>query len=107
MPRLARMSSPEIVPVAQDTREQAWRLQAVSLSPGVFENRKSLPGPWRGLRDEELSQTAGIPGCIFVHASGFIGGNKTLEGALEMARQALRINDAAGDDLQSKRTKLT
>ncbi len=27
----------------------------------------------------------GIPGCIFVHASGFIGGHKTEEGATMMA----------------------
>ena len=26
-----------------------------------------------------------IPGCVFVHSSGFIGGNLTKEGALEMA----------------------
>jgi len=44
---------------------------------------------WRGLRDEELSKKSGIPGCIFVHATGFIGGNKTEEGVLEMARRCL------------------
>jgi hypothetical protein len=29
----------------------------------------------------------GVPGCVFVHASGFIGGNATYEGVLEMARK--------------------
>ena len=29
---------------------------------------------WRGVRDEALSQLSGIDGCIFVHMSGFIGG---------------------------------
>lgn len=29
---------------------------------------------WRGIRDEALDQITGIPGCIFVHAGGFIGG---------------------------------
>ena len=47
-------------------------------------------GEWRGVRDEELSKLSGIPGCIFVHASGFIGGNETYEGALEMARRTLQ-----------------
>lgn len=51
-----------------------WRLQAVPLSPESFESRKALPEKWRGLRDEVLSETSGIPGGIFVHASGFIGG---------------------------------
>ncbi|KAH0444939.1 hypothetical protein IEQ34_025529 [Dendrobium chrysotoxum] len=51
-----------------------WRIQAVPKSPESFESRKALPEPWRGLRDEELSNKTGIPGCIFIHASGFIGG---------------------------------
>jgi uncharacterized UPF0160 family protein len=32
-----------------------------------------------------------VSGCIFVHASGFIGGNKTYEGALAMASKALEL----------------
>ncbi|KAJ3761889.1 GAMM1 protein [Lentinula raphanica] len=68
-----------------------WRVQAVPVSPESFESRKALPEKWRGLRDEVLSETSGIPGCIFVHASGFIGGNKTKEGALQMAKIALEL----------------
>ena len=66
-----------------------WRIRAVSASSESFENRKSLPEAWRGVRDEDLSGVACIPGCVFVHASGFIGGNVTFEGALEMARKAV------------------
>ena len=68
-----------------------WRVQAVSVSPESFESRKALPEPWRGFRDEELSRIAGIESCVFVHASGFIGGNKTKEGALEMAKRAVQM----------------
>lgn len=67
----------------------SWRVQAVSVTPSSFENRKSLPEAWRGLRDAELSEKSGIPDSVFVHAAGFIGGNKTKEGALRMAREAL------------------
>ncbi len=28
-----------------------------------------------------------IPGCIFIHAGGFIGGHKTYDGALQIAIQ--------------------
>eukprot|EP00045_Choanoeca_perplexa_P009501 m.91956 g.91956 ORF g.91956 m.91956 type:complete len:65 (+) comp14925_c0_seq3:988-1182(+) len=49
----------------------------VPISPGSFTSRKPLPEAWRGVRDQELSDKTGIPGCIFVHASGFIGGNET------------------------------
>ncbi|KAG9120216.1 hypothetical protein FRC07_004373 [Ceratobasidium sp. 392] len=68
-----------------------WRIQAVPVSQDSFESRKALPEPWRGVRDAQLDEVTGIPGGIFVHASGFIGGNKTKDGALAMARKALTI----------------
>ena len=66
-----------------------WRIQCVSVEGKACENRRGLPEAWRGLRDEELSAVSGIEGCTFVHASGFIGGNASYEGVLEMARKAL------------------
>ncbi len=41
------------------------------------------------MRDADLESLTKIPGSRFVHAAGFIGGNDTYEGALEMARVAL------------------
>lgn len=67
-----------------------WRVQCVPVSLKSFENRLSLLEEWRGVRDEELTKLSGIPGCVFVHATGFIGGNETKEGVLEMARVTLR-----------------
>ena len=67
-----------------------WRVQAVTVEGRGFENRLSLPEEWRGVRDEDLAKLAGIEGCTFCHAAGFIGGNKTFEGAREMARVALQ-----------------
>uniref|UniRef100_A0A671RK72 Uncharacterized protein n=1 Tax=Sinocyclocheilus anshuiensis TaxID=1608454 RepID=A0A671RK72_9TELE len=52
-----------------------WRVQCVPAGLNSFQNRLSLLEEWRG----------GIPGCIFVHASGFIGGNRTQE----MAKRTL------------------
>ncbi|KAM4066143.1 UPF0160 protein C27H6.8 [Hirsutella rhossiliensis] len=66
-----------------------WRIQCVPESKDSFVSRKPLPEAWRGFRDEELDAVAGIPGCVFVHAAGFIGGNKTCEGAKQMAAKAL------------------
>ncbi len=68
-----------------------WRVQCVPESKDSFQSRKPLPEVWRGFRDEELSQISGIEGGVFVHAAGFIGGNKTFEGALAMAKKALEI----------------
>ncbi|ESK88907.1 gamm1 protein [Moniliophthora roreri MCA 2997] len=68
-----------------------WRIQAVPVAPESFESRKALPENWRGVRDDELSKVSGVEGGIFVHASGFIGGNKTKEGALQLAKLALNV----------------
>lgn len=68
-----------------------WRIQAVPVSKDSFESRKPLPEVWRGVRDEKLSEVSGVEGGVFVHASGFIGGNKTYEGALRMAELALEM----------------
>ncbi|XP_064899580.1 MYG1 exonuclease [Columba livia] len=73
-----------------------WRLQSVPAGPHTFQSRLPLPEPWRGLRDEPLSLVTGVPGCVFVHASGFTGGNRTREGALEMARRTLALRDGGG-----------
>ncbi|PWN48296.1 metal-dependent protein hydrolase [Violaceomyces palustris] len=70
-----------------------WRVQAVPESPESFVSRKALPEKWRGIRDDQLSELSGIEGCIFVHQSGFIGGNQTKQGALRMAREALQEAD--------------
>ncbi|KAL6859726.1 metal-dependent protein hydrolase [Trichoderma novae-zelandiae] len=66
-----------------------WRVQCVPESADSFASRRPLPEAWRGFRDAELDGVAGVDGCVFVHAAGFIGGNKTFGGAMEMAVKAL------------------
>lgn len=77
--------------IYEDSTGRSWRVQCVPVSKGSFQSRKPLPEPWRGLRDESLSDTIDIPGCVFVHASGFIGGHKSFDGAMEMAKKALTL----------------
>jgi uncharacterized UPF0160 family protein len=76
-------------------RKKTLRRHAPSLcSTRSFENRKNIgTQAWRGLRDAALSEVAGVPGCVFCHASGFIGGNDTYDGALAMARLSLAAPD--------------
>lgn len=69
-----------------------WRIQCVSMDFASFQNRKSLPEPWRGLRDADLDAALGDKvedGAIFIHASGFTGGHKTESGVRAMAALAL------------------
>ncbi|KAE9378015.1 putative UPF0160 protein C27H6.8 [Stipitochalara longipes BDJ] len=68
-----------------------WRIQAVPVSKDSFESRKPLPEAWRGFRDDKLDEITGVDGGVFVHAAGFIGGNKTFGGAKAMALRALNI----------------
>lgn len=77
-----------------------WRVQCVSVNESSFESRKPLPESWRGVRDADLDgviaaeaekngQSKLPEGAIFTHASGFIGGHKTKEGAFAMAARGL------------------
>jgi len=77
-----------------ESGSQKWRVQCVAESEQSFESRKALPEPWRGLRDAALSEAAGISGLVFCHASGFIGGAGSYEGALQMAVKSLEAPNA-------------
>ncbi|KAH8420680.1 hypothetical protein KR222_000187 [Zaprionus bogoriensis] len=71
----------------------SWRVAGVPVTPSSFLGRKFLPSPWRGLRDEELCQQAGICDLVFVHHTGFIGGAKSAEAALAMAVKSIEYAD--------------
>lgn len=84
-----------------------WRVQAVPIRPNSFEVRTPLKEEWRGLFDDNLIETSGIQHCVFVRIlqlailniilhilidhNGWIGGNRTKEGAIEMAKKTLRL----------------
>lgn len=83
----------EIKFVIFDGGNSDFRVQAVPVEQGSFVCRKSLNKNWFGLRDEELEKASSIQGTIFVHSTGFIGGNKSRDGALEMAIKSLNDED--------------
>lgn len=74
----------------QDSRG-GWRVQAAPKEKGTFENRLTLPKAWCGLREKALDEVTGVPGGVFIHANGFIGGHTTEAGALELASKALAL----------------
>lgn len=74
-----------------------WRVQAVTVEGKTFENRKSLPEAWRGVRDEDLADLSHIKTARFVHAAGFIGGADDYDDALTMARVALKDGSDGSD----------
>ncbi|GLU21303.1 hypothetical protein SLE2022_374490 [Rubroshorea leprosula] len=72
------------------TRSCPWKLHIFELEEDMKINPSIKYVVYQDDRSEELSEVAGIPGCVFVHVSGFIGGNKSYEGALAMARASLK-----------------
>jgi len=75
--------------VFPDETSGTWRVMQVPVKPGSHEGRWPLPLHWRGMRGKDLDEASGIAGCVFCHASGFIAGHATKEGAIEMARKAV------------------
>lgn len=87
------LGSPEygkLLYVVSPDSQAKWHVNTVPDYEGSFSNRKSLPAAWAGLDGEELDAVVGMSGCIFCHRGRFVAGHKTREGALEMARMALR-----------------
>lgn len=80
----------QLLYVVSPDSQAKWHVNTVPDYEGSFSNRKSLPAAWAGLDGEELDAVVGMSGCIFCHRGRFVAGHKTREGALEMARLALR-----------------
>ena len=66
-----------------------WRIQAVPVESGSFDNRKELPKAWAGLSDKELQEVSGIEDTMFCHNGLFIAGAESFEGVMKMATMAL------------------
>ncbi|ADM11268.1 putative MYG1-like protein [Encephalitozoon intestinalis ATCC 50506] len=70
----------------------AYRVMAIPKCKGSFETKNPLKKEWRGLVNEDLVRVSGIEGCTFVHSSGFMGINSSLENALKMCSESLPNN---------------
>ncbi|XP_020811142.1 UPF0160 protein C27H6.8 [Drosophila serrata] len=70
-----------------------YRVAGVPVTPSSFLGRKFLPTPWRGLRDDDLSEKTGIKDLVFVHHNGFIGGAKNEEAAMAMAIKSIEWSE--------------
>ena len=70
------------------SKRGGYNVYAVPIEIGSFENRKSLPNTWRGLRDEELQKVTGVKSARFCHNSGFICSADEFEDTLTLAKMA-------------------
>lgn len=73
-----------------DSDGDQYQIKTVPVEPGSFVARMDLPESWAGLRDQELAAVTGVPDSVFCHMNLFIGGAKSLDGAIRLAGLALQ-----------------
>ncbi len=71
-----------------------WNCSAAKVSEDSFENRKSFPDEWAGLRNAELAGVTGVPDAVFCHTALFVCVASSLEGITDLARQAVAYDIA-------------
>lgn len=70
-----------------------WMLDTVPPEPGSFAQKLPLPADWAGLPENELRTLTGVPDAVFAHLRRFVASARSREGAIAMARLALRGNE--------------
>ena len=66
-----------------------WNWQSVPLTTAKEDETIEVPDAWKGKRDQELADICGVSDAVFCHPDGFIGGAKSKEGAIQMAKLAI------------------
>ncbi|HYD82078.1 MAG TPA: MYG1 family protein [Paucimonas sp.] len=91
---LVRNEMPKVLfVVSYSALEQRHMLHTVPAAAEGFEARKDLPAAWAGLQGAELAAVTGVADAGFCHNGRFIAAAKSFEGAMRMARLALRNQD--------------
>ena len=73
-----------------DSDGDQYQIKTVPVEAGSFVARMDLPKSWAGLRDLELAAVTGVQDSVFCHMNLFIGGAKSLDGAIRLAELALQ-----------------
>lgn len=68
----------------------AWAVCTVPTEMESFDSRIDLPLAWAGLQNEDLAKVSGVKDAIFCHKARFIAAAKSKEGAIKLARLALK-----------------
>lgn len=77
--------------IYHDANENDWKLIQVPAEPDSYAPvYMNLPKKYQGLRGEELRKVSGIDDAIFVHHALWMGISSSKEGAIELARHAVR-----------------
>jgi uncharacterized UPF0160 family protein len=94
--RLVVEEMPEVLFVIYpDSDGKQYQLKTVPVEPDSFVSRMDLPKSWAGLRDHDLAAVSGVEDSVFCHTNLFIGGARSLDGAIRMAALALESQKTA------------
>ncbi len=69
-----------------------YAVHAIQKKINTFENRKSFPECWRGLKEVDLQIVSEIKTAKFCHNSGFLCTTETLEDAIKLATKAIQFD---------------
>jgi len=81
---------PEQIYLVSKSSENNWNVSCVRNDLLSFVNRKNLPASWAGLRGEELAQVTGVDDAVFCHTKLFLAVARSKEGAIKLAKIALK-----------------
>ena len=79
----------DILFVVFPSNRSGYSVYAVPKEVGSFENRKSLPKAWAGLRDEKLQEVTKVNTARFCHNACFMCVAETFDDAMQMAKMAV------------------
>lgn len=75
------------------SNREGYDVYAVPVKIGSFENRKSFPKEWAGLRDEELKKVTKVETAKFCHNGRFLCVADNMQDAMQLAKIAISNND--------------
>ena len=81
--------SKAILYVIFKSNRKGYTIKAIPKVLGSFENRKSFPKEWSGLRNQELQKVTGVNTATFCHNAGFICVADEFEDAVKLAKLAV------------------
>jgi uncharacterized UPF0160 family protein len=82
-------SHPDLLYMIYPRTTKGWSAKSALKEMGSFEPRKAFPESWRGLKDDELAQLAGVEGARFCHRSGYMVTADTEEHILQLVKIAV------------------
>ncbi len=84
------LNLPECIYIVYPSRRGEWHVTSARDSMSSTKNRKPLPAAWGGRRDEELQKISGVQDATFCHNMLFLAGAESREGAIALAKAALK-----------------